>query len=844
APTATHQDWDYDDENSDPAKWNNVKKYTDATGIETLFFYEANGIDKTALTRVTLPPAEPGGSTSDILLTYYFSGGLLESVTDANGVRTEYDYDGYGQVNRETEGSSSGDRVRIDHSFDSLGRPILSTRRGLCGTGAPSAPSGSGTDGLVWNSNNLLLEASCGMPAIFAPSCDVQGSPEFLTFGSIGSTFDAAGASDYDTVGRLKHAELEMLDLGSGENPSVILDVTYDARGRIRTRSRKSTEPYWGLATPPSQVTEAFTYTYDDANGQYTRQDGINQGSGYPAGVRLTTSTDVQGRVTSVVAQYYSSGVYSNLYSAAYTYQTDPNRDLIDKVTYGNGTEIHYVYDELGRATAIQHLNPAAQPGPIAILQFGYTFDERGSLVTVSETGIDGSGHLAYTYDNRGRLTREVRTLSNPYDLTYSYDAGGNRWTKDDAVNHRQTVYDYDLNNNRLNGYDILDTTAAVVVERVVYEYHHDGDAAGNVRRVQRKVSNPPSSNPDTFNVFATEFHYNHAAQVQVMSHREWTEGPSGPGPVTTAAIREFRGGGRARYMMRDRNAATLSPDYASAVWTAYDGDEPTRDYSLQVSGSQYYPVPADRYQLGIAQAKPASSSPNLNVNYFHTDHVGSTRAMTNSPESGPAFASPRIVYTAFGEPVFASGALDIRYQYVGRHGYESFAFTPYLHVGYRWYDPSTGRFLQRDPIGVRGGLNVYAYVELSPVDGLDPSGLDRWYYREPGHSWVYFRNADGSYTRYALGPDSSNWFYGPGQVQKQTVPSLPQLPWYSSWWRFYEYETTPEQDGTDRAAIERERSNPPTYSFPGIFGYNCENWALKWATKYNESPQVFPIPG
>ncbi|MGB2987892.1 MAG: RHS repeat-associated core domain-containing protein [Phycisphaerae bacterium] len=41
-----------------------------------------------------------------------------------------------------------------------------------------------------------------------------------------------------------------------------------------------------------------------------------------------------------------------------------------------------------------------------------------------------------------------------------------------------------------------------------------------------------------------------------------------------------------------------------------------------------------------------------------------------------------------------------------------------------RYYDPLIGRFLQRDPIGIRGGLNVYAYVRNAPTIRIDPDGL------------------------------------------------------------------------------------------------------------------------
>ncbi|MCA1592098.1 MAG: RHS repeat-associated core domain-containing protein [Acidobacteria bacterium] len=42
----------------------------------------------------------------------------------------------------------------------------------------------------------------------------------------------------------------------------------------------------------------------------------------------------------------------------------------------------------------------------------------------------------------------------------------------------------------------------------------------------------------------------------------------------------------------------------------------------------------------------------------------------------------------------------------------------------HRYYDPQSGRFLTRDPIGYRGGINLYAYVNNSPVNFADPSGL------------------------------------------------------------------------------------------------------------------------
>jgi RHS repeat-associated protein len=90
-------------------------------------------------------------------------------------------------------------------------------------------------------------------------------------------------------------------------------------------------------------------------------------------------------------------------------------------------------------------------------------------------------------------------------------------------------------------------------------------------------------------------------------------------------------------------------------------------------------------------------------------------------------------VYTAFGERVWtAGGSTATRYGYAGAHGYEEKLLPkPYgspdfgfMHVGARWYDPSTGRFLERDPIGINGGLNLYLYVDGMPVALVDPDGV------------------------------------------------------------------------------------------------------------------------
>jgi RHS repeat-associated protein len=125
-------------------------------------------------------------------------------------------------------------------------------------------------------------------------------------------------------------------------------------------------------------------------------------------------------------------------------------------------------------------------------------------------------------------------------------------------------------------------------------------------------------------------------------------------------------------------------------------------------------------------------------VTYYHADHLGTLRVTS---DAAGQLSSP-LVYTAFGEVVAADGSIGgdasgtTRYRYAGAFGYESgllgsasgISGLPWQHVGYRWYDPSSGRFLQRDPIGTRGGVNVYVYAANMPTMRIDPRGrMPEW---------------------------------------------------------------------------------------------------------------------
>jgi RHS repeat-associated protein len=103
-------------------------------------------------------------------------------------------------------------------------------------------------------------------------------------------------------------------------------------------------------------------------------------------------------------------------------------------------------------------------------------------------------------------------------------------------------------------------------------------------------------------------------------------------------------------------------------------------------------------------------------IYYYHTDHLGTPQSLTDSDQT--------VVWQAhhdlFGRASVTNQAVTNNLRFPGQY----FDTETGLHYNYfRDYDPSVGRYIQSDPIGLAGGINTYTYVGSNPLTRIDPTG-------------------------------------------------------------------------------------------------------------------------
>jgi RHS repeat-associated protein len=112
-------------------------------------------------------------------------------------------------------------------------------------------------------------------------------------------------------------------------------------------------------------------------------------------------------------------------------------------------------------------------------------------------------------------------------------------------------------------------------------------------------------------------------------------------------------------------------------------------------------------------------SGSTVTTDFIHTGQIDEPLAVTDSTKAlvWNAYIDPYGIAEQIGTP---TATLDTRLP-----GQSFQLETDSLHQnGYRDYDPSLGRYIEADPLGVDTGQNIYAYVEGDPLNLIDPAGL------------------------------------------------------------------------------------------------------------------------
>ena len=135
-------------------------------------------------------------------------------------------------------------------------------------------------------------------------------------------------------------------------------------------------------------------------------------------------------------------------------------------------------------------------------------------------------------------------------------------------------------------------------------------------------------------------------------------------------------------------------------------------------------------------------------------DGKGNVAALLNSAQAIVA----TYAYDPFGVLMNKTGTLNQPYMFSTKE-YDS--ETGLSYYGYRYYNVSIGKWITRDPIGERGGINLYEFVGNNPVNWFDPLGLMGFSIGlEGAASGIGFGGVGGFYANFSHDP-SRPWYSG-----------------------------------------------------------------------------------
>lgn len=657
-------------------------------------------------------------------MSLYFPEGNLLKITEG-GAATTMTYDSTNRLKSLTD--AEGNTTSYEYATSSCG---------TCGGGGGVSTPSSVTDPLG-NLINYTLDKNGNVVGIKDPLGNLTGMARDSA-GRVTSRTDANGNITkyaYDLLGRAvkqtdsNNGATSFAYDGKGNIISLIdpngntTSFTYDLAGRKMKETRPMGEvteyayyPNGLVKTVKDAKAQVSTYTYDVANRliDITYADGKKDTFAYDAignmtnyssgGVSGTIAYDGRNRKLSEAVSFGSfSKTYSYTYdgrgnksaytspeSAAYAYAYNKTNRPISIAFGGKTIGLEYQWTSLVkkilpngvtidyRYNANSWLTGATAKNETSTLSGNlYTFDKIGNITT-KETE---HGDYAYNYDAIYEVTGAIGPALQE---TFTYDRAGNRLT--DSATQTQWTYNAD---NELSGFD-----------NVTYSYDNNGNTISETRNDQ-----------------ITKYIYN------AKNRLEKVELPDGR--IATYSYDPF-----GRRVKKEITVTNVIASNSEAISSSTGGGEITYylyadegligEYDANGNLKKSYGWLPD----GTWGTDPIFMYENGSYYFYHNDHLGTPQKMTD--ESGNVVWSAK--YSAFGKAVVdedpdADGiTVSNNLRFPGQYFDEE---TGKHYNWNRYYDPTSGRYTQVDPIGFRGGdENLYGYVGGNPVNFNDPYGL------------------------------------------------------------------------------------------------------------------------
>jgi RHS repeat-associated protein len=450
------------------------------------------------------------------------------------------------------------------------------------------------------------------------------------------------------------------------------------------------------------QANDTVTYSYDELSRQSSRS---------LSSATTEWTRDTLGRVT---AELNPLGTFS------FTYDGLTDRPLT--VGYPNGQTSTFTYFDHEMDDRLQAIHHKFANGS-TLSRFEYAYDSTGNVLTWRQQIGSEDVTWGYEYDANDRIQsareRSTSTLSVLSDHSYGYDAAGNRVSEQHGDEFLASSFD-SMNrlvsqggSGRLRVGGTVDEPATLNVQGVPATVSAGGEFKADI---------PVSNGTNVVTISAVDNSGNAAMrQYEVDSAATGSEPTSDQNGNVTAF------GGRT-FTWNAANEMIRVTDSTETVDITYDGMRRESRRIRRQGQTVLSDITLIWCGFELCEERDTNSGVVTRAYWSLSERIGETEVLLTYDHLGSVREAvdqtgqlrARYTYDTFGQQTKVVGDLDTTFGYAGLRptgpGLAGAVF--------RWYDPTMGRWMSPDPIGLSGGANAYDYVGGAPVSAVDPSGL------------------------------------------------------------------------------------------------------------------------